>query len=64
MIEQDEEGFGFTVCCDVSGCSNYEDLDVESFYDAIEELKSLGWKPFKENGEWLHRCPSCCEDCG
>ena len=64
MIEQKdpEDDFGFAVTCDITGCSNYEDLEVRSFYEAIEEMHSRGWKSRKENDEWIHVCPSCVED--
>jgi len=58
MIEGNE--FGYTVCCDC--CANYEELDCSTIYDAIEEMRFLGWRPFKVNSEWLHRCPVCIED--
>ena len=59
MIQKNDDGFGFTVACDEPGCSNYEELDCESFYEAVEEMRSLGWKAKKINGEWLHSCPAC-----
>lgn len=59
MIERDEIFKNFIITCDV--CGDDEGLDEYDFFDAVNEAKSNGWKIFKEQGEWMHKCPSCAE---
>lgn len=55
-----EKCITFIANCDF--CSNSFDTDEDEFMPAVESMKREGWKVFKENGEWQHKCTSCVED--
>lgn len=60
MIERNKPFNDFDIFCDF--CSNSENYDTNGdFYQMIKESKQDGWRMFKENGEWIHKCPVCCE---
>ena len=52
-----EDGL-MTIYCDGEGCAESIDLDGEWRY-CIDCAKSEGWKVYKENDEWKHKCPDC-----
>ena len=60
MIERDRELRIFRATCDSPGCQEYEELETEDFYDAIDMLKEKGWRALQrpDNG-WDNRCPVC-----
>ena len=55
MLDKDRT---FTARCDF--CA-HEDFDTEEtdFLSAVEAMKKKGWKVFKKNGEWNHKCCEC-----
>jgi hypothetical protein len=55
MLEKD--GHTFTVQCDF--CPDTHDTDEDEFLAAVEAVKREGWKVFKQNGEWFHKCGCC-----
>jgi hypothetical protein len=58
MSTEREDGMVTWVCDE---CGEYsEAYDPDGFGQAWEELRSLGWRAFKNKGdEWEHRCPEC-----
>lgn len=49
----------YTPTCDVCG----DELETEfDFYDAVDAMKSAGWKKRKIDGEWYDICINCSED--
>lgn len=58
MIERQS---GFVIFhCDT--CPEVLDTDTEDFDPAWAEAKEVGWRAYKEAGEWCHACPACAED--
>ena len=55
MIEKLEYEY-YLVSCDF--CSHEVELSLE-FMDVIERIKVAGWRIFKEDDEWMHKCPIC-----
>ena len=55
MIEK--HAITFEMTCDF--CSEQIDTDEDEFMPAIESAKAKGWKVFKKNGDWTHKCPDC-----
>lgn len=53
----DKDSSTFTASCDF--CSNYIDTDEDEFLSAVERIKRLGWRVFKQGGEWFHQCEDC-----
>lgn len=53
------EGLGYNAQCD--SCSYDEDIDVDTFQEAVDEIKAQGWRISKTNEEWTHTCPDCLE---
>ena len=51
----------FDVYCDFCSYENNFDTDGD-FYMLIAEMKELGWKIFKREGSWTHKCPICVEE--
>ena len=47
----------FIVHCDF--CSNYLEVDSGDFKDVLKEMRFHGWKTFKEDDEWVNKCPVC-----
>ena len=49
--------------CDNDGCTYSQEFEGSGggcdLYGAVDEAKGYGWKIFKEDGEWVHVCPSC-----
>lgn len=48
---------GYWASCDF--CSHEEEVDVQTFGEAICDLKEFGWTIRKNGDEWTHRCPGC-----
>lgn len=46
-------------CFECDGCGKREEIEADSFSEAWLGLEGEGWKAFKEDGAWQHRCPSC-----
>lgn len=46
------------VTCD--SCSESTE-EFDSFDEAIQAIKDLGWKISREQGEWTHTCAGCLE---
>jgi len=57
-----EKYITFTACCDF--CPETLDTDEDEFLAAVNVMRREGWKVFKQNGEWFHKCVSCQEDEG
>lgn len=58
MLEKN--GPTFEVTCDF--CPNDLDTGEDDFHMAVTELKLKGWRVFKKDGEWVHKCAACLED--
>lgn len=52
--------FYYEASCD--GCSDGERVEAESFNDALDKLKDMGWTARSLGGEWHHFCAACSED--
>ena len=54
MIEREYNRF-------IPYCDECEDQlpEVNSFDEAVAELKEAGWTFKKYGGEWVHICPKC-----
>lgn len=46
------------VTCD--DCGDKLEIIGEEFRACVEDVKTNGWRIFKEEGEWVHLCPDCC----
>lgn len=42
-------------------CSYCEEFDG-TFREIVESMKNEGWIMLKDDGEWMHKCPSCVEE--
>ena len=40
-------------------CSNYQETPYEDFAEALDSVKSEGWKVRKAGKDWEHTCPDC-----
>ena len=48
--------------CDLCGhCDEFGEYEA-TFREAVEAVKSSGWKVHRLHGDWEHICPSCLED--
>lgn len=54
-----DKSITFIASCDF--CSDSFDTDEEDFTMAVRAMQREGWKVFKENDEWHHKCTSCSE---
>jgi len=53
-------GGTYEVMCDF--CDHSEEFDTDGdFQELLNRMKELGWENFKEDGEWVHKCPICME---
>jgi hypothetical protein len=59
-IENSESFRGFEVYCDFCNESESYDFGRDEWSELMAEMKSDGWKTFKEDGVWKHKCPGCC----
>ena len=50
----------YELYCDF--CSNDETIEADSFQEAVDQKKELGWISVKDGGEWKDKCSSCQED--
>jgi hypothetical protein len=58
MIKKVKEIDAYEVSCDK--CSTgYEEVEAEDWHDALRQIKEMGWKNNKINGEWRQVCPDC-----
>ena len=59
MIER-ERGYAgdFSFVCDV--CDAHQDTYTDDFREAVERIKSKGWKIKKIGDEWIHYCSVEC----
>ena len=59
MITQNKHTKLWEITCD--RCSTeFLEIEVDSFIEAVKELKREGWSVFKnEDDEWTHTCPEC-----
>ena len=59
MITKNNHTMLWDITCD--RCSTeYVEIEADSFIEAVQELKSLGWSIFKnEDNEWTHTCLEC-----
>jgi hypothetical protein len=44
--------------CDVCDAFS-QDFEASDFTSSWNGLKIEGWRAFKEDNEWQHRCPKC-----
>ena len=58
MSIQKEHGY-FLLVCDI--CQNAEETDFETWSEAVDDKKELGWKSKREGGGWIDVCPDCQE---
>ena len=47
----------YILICDVDGEAHDEEYDT--FSEAIDVKKELGWKSEMQNGEWVDMCKEC-----
>ena len=47
----------YEMSCDF--CNEQMDTEEDDFRLALDNAKADGWKIFKEDGEWYHKCPDC-----
>ncbi len=61
MTIQESDGMRH-VCCD--GCSESEEVGGarDSFQEAVEAIKEMGWLIVHIEDEWKHFCVACRED--
>ncbi len=45
------------VACD--GCSDSHDLDVETFQEAVDMVREMGWRISRQAETWMHWCKEC-----
>lgn len=55
-IQRDEQSYAY---CDF--CSYTEEYDG-TFSQIVQGMREDGWSIFREDGEWYHRCPDCCNE--
>lgn len=55
-----EKSITFIAYCDF--CSEDHTTDEDDFSSAVKEIKREGWRVFKDESGWNHKCPSCLED--
>lgn len=48
-----------TFICDGEHCGEVEETRTRHFNQALDHIKSLGWKVVKDCGEWFHLCRTC-----
>lgn len=53
----EKSGSTFLAACDF--CGNYMETDETDFLAAVDRIKSVDWKVYKNNGEWFHKCWCC-----
>ena len=59
MIDK-QLGGAYEVMCDF--CDHSEEIDTDgNFQELLNRMKERGWENFKEDGEWVHKCPECME---
>jgi predicted RNA-binding Zn-ribbon protein involved in translation (DUF1610 family) len=59
--ERDSKEKQVEFTCDTCGLSILEE-DIhthEDFIEAWESLKRDGWRCYRDDNEWLHKCPKC-----
>lgn len=59
MIEK--QHYKYILICDVCGEDSEECFDT--FQDAVDGRKEIGWKSEKNNNEWKDVCPNCSGEC-
>lgn len=57
-IDYDNQAEAMKVYCDA--CDNRDEF-IGEWKEAWDEAKSIGWRTYKENDEWKHKCPDCVE---
>ncbi len=55
----ERSGGTYDLVCDI--CGDHADITFESFYEAVDSKKALGWKSQKNKGEWEDVCVECQE---
>ena len=61
-LQKDPMGFGYEIYCDF--CEYWRAVDDDDFFAVIEEVKAEGWKIFKDDDDWKHKCPDCARNSG
>ncbi len=49
----------YELFCDF--CAYSEFYEADNFDDFIRQMQNDGWKSFKIDGEWTHKCADCVE---
>lgn len=49
----------YTLICDICGATTEE--EYETFQDAVDAKRDIGWKRMRTSGEWADVCPCCIE---
>jgi len=49
----------FTLSCDICGSASEKEYDT--FQDAIDAKKDIGWQSKKIDDQWADVCPDCLE---
>ena len=65
MLDFDNTFGTIEMFCDTVGCDHselFEGFDGHcDIYSAVKDAKDSGWRIYKEDGEWVHLCPTCVE---
>ena len=56
-ISREYPGGPFVAQCDT--CLDTEELDGETFKEAVDDAKAKGFTFYKEDEEWQHICTGC-----
>jgi hypothetical protein len=57
-MSHDEDDGVHVFTCDACG-EEYSGDPGDTFQDTWRIAKNSGWRSFKEDNEWVHRCPLC-----
>ena len=53
-----------TICCDTCDAERIFEANGEyvDFREMNAELKESGWRTYKDNDDWCHKCPECLQN--
>jgi len=60
-IENTSSFRGYDVYCDFCSFDQSYDYGRDEWSELMAEMKSDGWKTYKDGNVWKHKCPACCE---
>jgi len=58
MNSYDNTYMEMEVTCDPCG---FEDIFHGEYLECTDMMKAEGWKIFKDDDQWCHKCPTCVE---